>query len=490
MSDPTRLRSFTSPEYRSVHDLIFPADIRDEDRIKAWYKTSSTIEEWLEVKLWRLSPLGVELLVEASTLVRLAEVLDLRLQLANGVSILQGIVVANDAMIKGKRLIALRLHQSTTKRTDSENRRRESRWICSSQFHPVAVAPNPIVYNDFLYFTIRDISAVGFRAYTSLRNKVLVPGMRLDLQTSFPMVGYVHFPVQIARTALSSENGKDYLEVGMQFESLSKSQRETIGQYLVQFSNAISYEELKGAGLRPLSLYKAVNFFFIKTKDDFLQALELRYLANAKAGKIPESYAIERMADSYDSKSRIIGANFKGKMVGTIRLGFPEGNERLELEKYVELPDWFPRKDEILECSRAATHPEYRKGDLWYSLIQQTTVSALQAKRRYAVLSTTPELVAMYKRIGFKEAGKTFVMPLYPDMTQHLLILDLPRAVSGGGVGLLAWTMVWKPVAEYVWSNHIFGSDAFLVSKMRLYKILSPLAKFFILLGSLRSRRA
>ncbi|MEZ5596233.1 MAG: PilZ domain-containing protein [Pseudomonadales bacterium] len=302
MSDLTRLRSFTSPEYRSVHDLIFPADIRDEDRIKAWYKTSSTIEEWLEVKLWRLSPLGVELLIEASTSVRLAEVLDLRLQLANGVSILQGIVVANDAMIKGKRLIALRLHQSTTKRTDSENRRRESRWICSSQFHPVAVAPNPIVYNDFLYFTIRDISAVGFRAYTSLRNKVLVPGMRLDLQTSFPMVGYVNFPVQIARTALSSGNGKDYLEVGMQFESLSKSQRETIGQYLVQFSNAISYEELKGAGLRPLSLYKAVNFFFIKTKDDFLQALELRYLANAKAGKIPESYAIERMANSYDSK--------------------------------------------------------------------------------------------------------------------------------------------------------------------------------------------
>ena len=183
------------------------------------------------------------------------------------------------------------------------------------------------------------------------------------------------------------------------------------------------------------------------------------------------------MADIYDSRSRIIVGRYKNKVVGTVRLTLIEKDQSLEAENYVELPDFFPRRDQIVECSRAATDPGYRKGDLWYSLIQQVVVTALQAKRHFAVASTTSELLPMYTAIGFTDAKITYDHPLYPGKTQHLLYASIPEALAGTNVSAAVWNIVWKKVADYV-EDHGLWHQKISNTKTRLYRLMGPIAVF------------
>ncbi len=487
--DLLKLRDFEDLDFKEVHDIIFPADVRENDLIRARVRTSDPDLEQQQVRVWKLSPLGVEILVPDASKFKKGEPLEISLQVGKQVSQLQGIIVEIGENVKGLELIVIRLYSSPTPSSPTDERRFSQRWICSSQFYPVAIAPNPSQFNDFIYLTVRDIAGRGMRALTSLRNKFLVQGMILELQISFPMTGYSSINVRIIRTALTAESGKDYLELGLEFIQLTASQRETIGQYLIQFSNADSVVDVKSAGFRPLSFSKGVDFFYIKSQADFQEVLELRLLANKGVGKVPASYTYAAMSDRFDSTSRILAGKFKGKIVGTIRLGFAEFGDRLEVENYVQLPSSFPRRDQIVECSRAVTHPDYRRGDLWYSMIQHIAIATLRANRDFAVISTSKELVPMYKKMGLQEAGITFEMPLYPGVEQHLMYVSVPKAMSGLNVGPVAWAVVWQRVSEFVEKHQIHGVSQMSSIRLNLYRLFGPIGRAVAATASRRTKR-
>jgi len=487
--DPIKLRDFEDLNFKEVHDIIFPADVRENDLVRAKVRLSDQEGEAQTVRIWKMSPLGIELLVPKPSKFDQGRLLDIELKIGKQMTILQGTVVEAGEEVRGSELVVIRLNAPTRSTPPAEERRTSSRWICSSQFYPVAIAPNPSQFNDFIYLTVRDLAAGGFRALTSLRNKFLVPGMSLDLQMSFPMTGYSAITARIVRTSLTAENGKDYLELGLEFSHLSNSQRETIGQYLIQFSNAESLSEINSAGFRPPSFSQGVDFQYIKSLTDFQQVLDLRLMANRDVGKVPASYMATSMADRFDSTSRILVGKFKGKIVGTIRLRFAELGDSLELEQYVKLPESFPRINQIVECSRAATHPHYRRGDLWYSLLQHIAIATLRANRSFAVISTTKELVPMYKKLGLQESGVTFEMPIYPGVEQHLMYVSAYDALSGINVGPIAWAIVWQKAAEFVDSQQIHGMKNMNTTRIRLYRFLAPMTRLLATLNLLKSSR-
>jgi Acetyltransferase (GNAT) domain len=490
MIEPSKLRDFAELSYKEVHDIIFPADVRETDLVRASIYLRGSSKPESAARVWKLSPLGIEFLLEEGETFSKGTSLDVSLQVGRQLSRFEGIVVDCSEQLRGKLLLVVRLYGRRSENLRTGDRRDSTRWICSSQFHPVAVAPNPLVFNDFIYFSIRDISSKGVRALTSLRNKYVVPGMSLELQVSFPMTGHALLRAKVVRTALTSDAGKDYLELGMELSELGKGDRETIGQYLVQFSSAETYSEIKKAGFTPVSLAKGIDYSFIRSSIDFEEVLKLRLLANKAVGKIPDEYSATSMADAFDSRCRILAAKFKGKVVGTIRLGFVDQDETMEIEKYVKLPPSFPRRDQIVECSRAATHPDFRRADLWYSLVQHAAISALQAKRQFGVICTTRELIIMYRRLGFQETGIVFKMPLYPDVEQHLLIVDIPGVISGVNVGPFAWAVVWQKVSEYLRNQPLFSSDLLSNTRLRIYSIISPFARLASKLAIALQRRS
>jgi len=351
------------------------------------------------------------------------------------------------------------------------------------------MAANPVQFNDFLYFKIRDISSSGMRAITSLRNKFIVPGMELDAQISFPLTSQISIPLKVARVNLTAEGGKDYLEVGLEFGELNNHHKEVIGQYLVQFSDAESLRSVRESGFFPTSLTKGIDYGFIKTAEEFQEVLELRFLANKRVGKIPEGYTAYDMADIYDARSRILVGRYRGKVVGTLRLTFNELGDKLEHENYVELPPEFPRGELVLECARAATHPDFRGSDLWNTLVQHAAIAAGQAKRPWVVLSTTKELLPMYLRIGFTDTGLRYRHELYPEMEQLVLYINMYDALSGHGVGPIYWNVIWRNVGRHLAQADENIARRLSSTRIRLYTLLSPLAQIAIFFSSHPRRR-
>ena len=489
MKTVDRRHDFADVTYKEVHDLIFPADVRTSDSIAARIRLRNSKGEFESARVWKISPLGIELILPEFIDAAKGDAIDLQLQVGRQRTSFDGLVVDILDMSNNSRIAGIRLSGKKPKSFGNSNRRKSTRWRCSSQFYPVAICANPIEFNDFIYLRIRDLSAGGIRVITSLRNKFLVPGMKLTLQISFPMVGHANVTTEIKRANLTAEDDKDFLELGLSFLDLSDRDRETMGQYLIQFSDAHSLDSIREQGLHPKSLVAALDYCYVKTEADFHETLKLRYLANLGAGKIPDSFDPSDMSDVFDARSRIINWSYNGRHVGTARTTFSENDEKLEIENFIELPTDFPRRDEIAEIGRAATHPEYRKSDLFNNILQRCSIVCLQANRSFVLLSTTPELITTYEKVGLTNTGLTYVHPLYPEQTQHLLYGDIKEAMSGRTVGLVAWSLVWKEVLDYVVATGQYRPSELITSKVRVYKALSPLVAVAKLFMS-RPRRA
>lgn len=473
MKIETRQRDFTEVDFREVHDIIFPADVRETDLISARVRRRGEVE-FSPFRVWKLSPLGIELLSNGDDELVKGETVEMELTVGTQTSSFEGLVVGtSNTRSRSRTVIGIRFSAKRQEPTAGDDRRKGSRWICSSQFDPVAIAPNPAQFNDFLYFKIRDISKSGIRAITSLRNKFIVPGMELTLQVSFPIPSQISTMMKVARIGVTTEGGKDYLEVGLTFTSLSRQQREIIGQYLVQFSDADSLKRIREDGFFPLSLTRGVDYQYIKSEEDFRQVLELRLSANREVGKVPDHYAAEDMADIYDTRGRILVGKYRGIVVGTARLSFAEAGDRLEHEEYVTLPDDFPRRDQVLECARAATNPEFRGSDLWTTLIQHIAIVAIQARRYWVVLSTTPELVGMYLRLGFRDTGLRYEHELYPGKVQVVLLINVPEVIMGIGVGPVYWNAIWRGVAKYLNEQEVLRPS----TRVKVYSLMAPLSE-------------
>lgn len=472
----TRLRSNSDTSYPEVHDSIFPADIRDSDLVRAEIELPNSEQSTYQARVWKLSPLGLEVLTDGSTGHKKGHAITFTLQLGNQRSSFGGTVVElSDHQATGMKLLGVRIHTKKESTARNENRRFAERWLCSNQFYPVAIAANPGQFNDFIYITVRDISAKGMRALTSLRNKFLVPGIQLEWQVSFPLTGHTTLSTKIARASLVGDGGKDYLELGLEFTHLDKQQKQTIGQYLVQFSDAESPAELRAEGFYPISLRRGIDYSFIKREDEFQEVLQLRLHANRKAEKIPEHYQPQSMADIYDSRSRIIVGRHKGKVVATARITIPDSDEQLEIESLHRIPPESPRKDQLVEVSRAATHPDFRGGSMWYSLIQQITVIAVQANRPYALISTTDELKEMYALLGFSDLMESYKNPLYPNKSQNVMLLDANEVLNGIGVNPAVWQEVWRPVLDHLQKYNVIATPKYR-TRVFIYRIIGPIA--------------
>ena len=185
--------------YKEVHDKIFPADVRTSDAISAKVRIRSSQREFESLRVWKISPLGIELVLPDFLELPKGSLVDLQLQVGPQNTYFEGLVVGLVEKSGSLRIAGIRLSGTKQKKFGTTNRRKSTRWTCSSQFYPVAICANPVEFNDFIYLRLKDISESGMKAITSLRNKFLVPGMKLPLQISFPMVGYANIDAVISR---------------------------------------------------------------------------------------------------------------------------------------------------------------------------------------------------------------------------------------------------------------------------------------------------
>ncbi|MPY55877.1 GNAT family N-acetyltransferase [Streptomyces spongiae] len=201
-------------------------------------------------------------------------------------------------------------------------------------------------------------------------------------------------------------------------------------------------------------------------------------------GKAAPDATPESMADADDARSRIFMLCVGGQLVATSRAIFHPDGAKLEHERYVPSPPGFPTNDELVEASRVATHPDFRRSDLLFMLLKHMLLVNLQAGRRWTVGSATEKLVPLYKRIGAHFPGVTFELATLNNEKHHLFMLDLPALLRGRGVSPLVWNYFFEDpfdFARIAGVNDLSAADRL---RMRCRRLLRPLVMY------LRKRRS
>jgi hypothetical protein len=481
MSDPlttltNRYKQFAPDP--DLHGSYYPADVYPGEAIAATVRATIHGEDISEsARIWRISPLGLELIVGSDTSrLLIGQVVDIDLRIGTSVTSLSGLTIVKATNELGNKILGIRLIDRAPDKFDGIDRRRDPRWICGDQYEPVCVSVNPARFSDFVYLRVREISANGMRLLTSLRNKFLVKGMTLDCVASFPFVSQLPLKMTIENVKLATEGGKDYLSVGVSLKDLTQQERQVIGQYLIQFGEGVSVDDLRKKNLAPRSISTSLEFSFVRTLDEYKQALELRLIAYRAAQKVPDDFTAADMAELYDTRSRIVIGRHKGKIIASAGLIFNEYHDRMELEESIEWPTTLPRRDEMVEVIRNCTHPSFRGSDLLMAMFQFIAITVMQSKRQYVVIGCTPDLVGLYSRIGMERQDIDYRHRKLGDSPHTVMLGNIPKAMSGATVNPLFWNAVWAPTTKYMIDTEILDLTQADRARMSVYRLFRPIS--------------
>jgi N-acyl amino acid synthase FeeM len=462
----------------TVHGSIHPADVRPGDPISARARLSAARDrDEAPVQVWRISPLGVEL-VRSSHLANACagDRIDVALQLGFDRVRFSALEIVSAHEEHGRTLLAARWCGATEQRGERERRRIGARWRCRPEYLPTGIAPCAVRYADFVHFRIVEISRHGMQLLTSVRNKFLVPGTTLEATCSFPTLEQVTLSLRVVRTRVVDDAGRPALSMGVTWETRGTRAAETVGQYLLQFSPGATPGHLRSEGLPVHSMSRAFDFAFVTSAAEYAEVLALRKLAYVHAKKVSADAPDVQMGDEFDAQSRIITARHQGRLVGSTRVVFARTDgDRLKHDDYVKLPSWLPPRTELIESSKTCTHPDFRGNDLFASVLKQMAIVTLGSGRRWLLMSCTDSLRPLYKKLGCKDVGVTYVHPTMK-LRHHVMIGDVVSMVCGG-MNPIAWhfaigTDLWRFAKRCGVVPRSFRLEA----KVRLIRCLAPVA--------------
>ena len=474
-------RDLRDLDFGDIHSDIRPADIRTNDRIVARIrKRAHENSDYVQLRVWRLSPLGVELLQPAGeTRLSRGDPVDLEIVLAGQRATFQGLVVDLVQRKDEQEIIGIRLSRRDSGETVSTNRRKAVRWLCSDEFFPTCMAPTPGRFDDFIYFQIRDISHDGLQLVCSLRNKFLIPGMGLSLTAVFPFGSVVSIRIELTRVGITSIGGRDRLVVGSKYVELSAYAKQALGQYLIQFSNVDSLEALREAGLAPKSLALGVDFYNLKNEEDYLEVLELRRLAHTLDQNLKREVTALEMGDINDARARIVIGKYRGRVVATARIRYNEMDQPMEHEAHVPWPKELPRRDQIIEISRVATHPDFRRNDLLAALIRHICDNVIQSDRPWLIFSCLDKMIPFYEKLGFRQTGLRHTEPIWKeDRVLNVMVVNILDMVVGRNVNPFYWNVVWRQVANLLVEQNVIRLTGMDKVRMLVYKAVAPVVDF------------
>ncbi len=456
---------------KDIHSLITPADIRSGEPIKCFITFG---EKKQEVRVWRVSPLGLEI-VKDHNLSEISEGTHIDIELFIGMNKTEhkGLIVCSEWHEEKVALIGLRFYSRPPEKWSGSERRTTSRWLASEDYCPTGVFANPARFNDFVFFKITDLSKDGMGFQTSLRNKFLIKGMELETTVSFPMIGTANTVFSIQNVTITNKNGKDILSVGCAFRNTSAIFRENAANYLLQFSNDIDYSKLKHEGMLAGELSKAVEFRFVKSKEEYEEVIELRKRAYGEAGKLNEN---SKVSDIFDSRARIIIGVFKGRIIASTRLIFNETEDSMEHDQFVIFKDDMPRKDEICEITRVCIDKEFRGTNVLALLLKQVGITVAQSGRKYILGCATDKLLPLYLKIGFRKTDYTYLHKDLNDLKHTVFLCNVHDVAKGIGVNPIVWNILWHDCVSFIRENRIVVMDPASNIRLGIYQLFKPLA--------------
>jgi predicted GNAT family N-acyltransferase len=442
-----------STDFQDIHNDILPVNILRGQRVRATFTPDPPTGEVFDLRVWRISPFGLEAIDNDACLKESTNYqIDLRLKDEN--IKLFGAVTGSEQAPTQDLVAGLRFHKRLDASTEYIERKVE-RWQCDKLYPPIGQTTRSAKFNDIIYFRVIDLSPVGLLFYTSLRNKHLLPGTVLNCKITFPLGRVENGRLAVKHVTQIDQDGAPAFAVGCTWDFKSGAMQQAAGDYLLQFGNidgnTLSTRQLRQAGFSVRARSSVIEFCYVQTEAEYKDVLSLRCMAFGSPSGLMATP--DKWGDKYDARSRILAGKFRSQVLASTRLIYSEPGDALEQEDFCKLPIGLPPSDEILECGRTCTHPDYRGDDLLMSLFRFVVLTTLEAQRKYILINCTNNLIPLYKRLGFVNTGAFFIHP--NDESRHnLLLMDLQKALTGQSISPLTWAVFygkfWAEIEQYV----------------------------------------
>ena len=460
-----------------IHGAVRPAAVRVGDPVAARVRAAGRAA--VAAQVWRISPFAAEIVRSpALGAISVGDALELTLRVGASETTLRRVPIVGFREERGRELVALRWAPDAAPTDEAAGEKRAaSRWECGVEYVPTGVTPSAVKYSDFIHFRIAEISRTGMRLVTSLRNKFLVPGVAFEATCAFPTVGEVRVAFRVVHVRVVSEGGKEALALGTTYAVRDARSLERIGQYLLQFGAGTTMTELRATGFPVRESHRAVDFGFAQTPEEYREVLALRRLAYVHAKKASADVKDVDMGDGFDASSRIVFARHAGRMVASVRLMFPRAaTDRLKHEDYLALPS-LPPRDQIVEASKACTHPDFRGGDLFYRMMNLAALTTMQAGRRFILMSCTQSLLPVYSKLGFRPIRAEYVHPSMR-LAHQVLIAEVAHMVGGVHMNPVVWHLVDGPgLWDFACRCDVVPRTRWLDARVAFYKLFAPVAR-------------
>lgn len=463
-----------------IHSPFYPENLRNGEPIRVDLVKSGSEQSLGSFRVWKLSPLGIEVIAEKAlggletSKIDIATKLDLRIHYGSGIISHSGLLVASTQETEKGWILGIRWASQKMLADPNENRRKNRRWYCGNEFLPTGIAANPLRFNDFIHFQVADFSSTGMKIQTSMRNKLLVPGMKLESIVTFPMLGQVTVHFEIKHAQVIDRSGKYFLALGCQFSTKNERLNELIAQHLIQFATVDNLTALRESGLNPRSLGTTVTFSSVRTEDEYRQVLRLRREAWMASGVAQQS-TDEDFADKWDARARILTATYNGKVIASLRILFPDEDGALEHETHCKVPSDLPRGDELVEITRVVVDPNFRRSDLLLGLFHRAVIACLQSGRRYILGNSDKKLLPLYRGLGFQILDVRFQNAKL-GVDGNLFIGDIHSAILGRSVGPVPWNLLFSDLVRYLRSVSTLIVDPMSRIRMAVYRLFWPIA--------------
>ena len=450
-----------------THGSFEPADVRETDNVVARVRRRVDGSSFETVRVWKLSPLGVDLVQPArSHQYSAGERLDLQLVVDGKRSQFLGLVVLGLHVDNGQPLFGIRLLAEDREPVEYKSDQRDAmRWVCSTHHLPRAIAPSPGKFNEFLSFQIRNISESGLLLVTSIDNSFLIPKMRLTLSINLPMVGDTVQSVEVVWMRIGTDGASDVLEVGVLMADLGYRTRSLLGQYLVQFARDVTLEQLVASGFSPLNVTNGIRFDSVKTEQDYDDYLTLRSPGASK------SASAEQYVDAKDRFCRLVVGRIGGNIVAGARVRYPELKDHLSCEEYFKWSDTLPRPDQLIEVDDIQTDVD--------PVFKTQTILALFNYICTACTTDVRQYVIVYSKdyVDFRFAGWRL---LTETPTAAVLIGNAYEAIGGKLTNPFKWNLVWRRSAAFMLKAGTLkptGTDALI---LKAYMAVGPLIDIWV----------
>jgi predicted GNAT family N-acyltransferase len=469
-----RFNNVLSQESQFLHNPFVPAEIRQSDPVQARVSIDKG-KTWSSERVWRYSPFGVELLDSGKKLPN-GQSLDLELTIGGDTTLFSGVVAGNHFVDQSLDLVGIRLFTRSSSTDYDAERRTGLRWRCSESFLPTGTAANPARFNDFIFFRVEDISISGMRIVTSMRNKLLMKGQRLETTISLPCVGAVQCNFEIKRIDYATYSDKEFMVLGVEFLRRDNILIKLLAEYLLQFGEGVTGQSLLKDGFLLNNAYRKFDFSYVKTEDEYKQVLELRLEAYKAAGKLKPGVTAQDMADEFDARSRILIVKHSDKIVGSVRVIFHEDSDKLSYGRYFDVPpEGLPPRQEYAEASRMCTDQSYRGADIAFHLIEHMVLTTVQSGRKYILSGATGSLIGLWERCGFKRLGIQYASKDLAGIVHELILMNTHDVALGRGISLGLWNRVFGRMVVYMLENRMVTPTPLDLMRINLYRVISRL---------------